>query len=179
MPELGQNAIEGMLKLLLKVMDYMASGHHNLVYNVRELAGFPGGFVVPDTCEAWLDLHLTPDSRIDKLKTELEKLVQAAAESIPGVNAHIRFEDTYKGYQISPKSPIVKKLRDTYKKASLAWEPQDFRSHSDGNVLWAAGVEPIIMGPGQLEAAHTPEESVSFSQVVQAARLYLNLASSL
>jgi acetylornithine deacetylase len=179
MPELGQNAIEGMLKLLLNVTDYMSSGHHGLVYNVRELTGFPGGFVVPDTCEAWLDLHLPPDSKIDTLKSELEELVQVAAESIPGVNARLRFEDTYKGYQISPKSPIVKKLKENYKKASLPWESQDFRSHSDGNVLWAAGVEPIIMGPGQLEAAHTPEESVSFSQVIRAARLYLSLATSL
>jgi acetylornithine deacetylase len=179
MPELGQNAIEGMLKLLLKVTDYMTSGHHGLVYNVRELTGFPRGFVVPDTCEAWLDLHLPPDSKIDTLKSELEELVQVAAESIPGVNARLRFEDTYKGYQISPKRAMVKKLRESYKKVSLLWEPQDFRSHSDGNVLWAAGVDPVIMGPGRLESAHAPEESVSFSQVVQAAQLYLNLASSL
>ena len=179
MPELGHNAIEGMLKLLLKVIDCLTSERHSLVYNVRELTGFPGGFVVPDTCEAWLDFHLTPDSRIDALKSELEKFVQAAAESIPGVEAHLRFEDAYSGYQISQKSLIAKKLKETYKKASLPWESQEFRSHSDGNVLWATRVEPIIMGPGRLEAAHTPEESVSFSKVVQAAQLYLSLASSL
>jgi acetylornithine deacetylase len=179
MPELGQNAIEGMLKLLLRVIDYMASGHHGLVYNVRELTGFPGGFVVPDTCETWLDLHLPPNSRIDTLRSELEGLVQLAAESILGVDAYLKFEDTYSGYQISPKRAMVKKLRDAYKKASLPWESQDFRSHSDGNVLWAAGVDPIIVGPGRLESAHTPEESVSFSQVIQAARLYFNLATSL
>jgi acetylornithine deacetylase/succinyl-diaminopimelate desuccinylase-like protein len=33
-----------------------------------------------------------------------------------------------------------------------------------------------VLGPGRLEAAHTPEESVPFQQVVQAAQLYLNLA---
>ena len=179
MPELGQNAIEGMLKLLLTVLDYMSSGHHGLVYNVRELTGFPGGFVVPDTCETWLDLHLPPNSRIDTLKSELEGLVRSAAESIPGVDAHLKFEDTYSGYQISPERAMVKKLREAYKKASLQWESQNFRSHSDGNVLWAAGVNPIIVGPGRLEAAHTPEESVSFSQVIQAAQLYLSLASYL
>jgi acetylornithine deacetylase len=58
----------------------------------------------------------------------------------------------------------------------VAWETQDFRSHSDGNVLWGAGVDPIIFGPGRLETAHTPEESVNFRQVVQAAQLYLNFA---
>jgi acetylornithine deacetylase len=176
MPELGQNAIETMLKLLLKVTEYITSMPKGVVYNIRQLSGFPGGFVVPDTCEAWLDLHLHPDSRVDVLKAELEQLVEAVDESTFGLDAYIRFESTQSGYRISPKRPLVKKLKEVYKKLSLPWEPQDFRSHSDGNVLWAAGVDPIILGPGRLETAHTAEESVDFSQVVQAARLYLNCA---
>jgi acetylornithine deacetylase len=179
MPELGQNAIENMLKLLLQVTEYTTSLPHGLVYNVRELSGFPGGFVVPDICEAWLDLHLPPDSRIDVLKAELEQLVEAAGANIPGLDANIRFEDTYSGYRISQERPLVKRLKEVYEKTSLPWEPQDFRSHSDGNVLWSAGVDPIILGPGRLEAAHAPEESVSFDQVIQVARLYLNFALSL
>jgi acetylornithine deacetylase len=179
MPELGQNAIETMLKLLLRVTEYISSTPQSLVYNIRQLSGFPGGFVVPDTCEAWLDLHLPPDLRIDELKAELEQLVETAAEDIPGLDTYLRFEDTYSGYRISPERPLVKKLREVYAKVSLGWDTQHFRSHSDGNILWAAGVDPIILGPGRLETAHTADESVSFSQVVQAARLYLNFALSL
>ncbi len=179
MPELGQNAIEAMLRLLIRVTDYATSSPLGLVYNIRELSGFPGGFVVPDICEAWLDLHLPPDSRIDLLKTELEQLVEEAGENIPGLNIHMRFEDTHSGYRISQERALVKKLKEVYQNMSLSWNPNDFRSHSDANVLWAAGVDPIILGPGRLEAAHTPEESTSFSQVVQAARVYLNLILAL
>jgi acetylornithine deacetylase len=179
MPELGQNAIETMLKLMLKVTEYTASVKNELVYNIRELSGFRGGFVVPDMCEAWLDLHLPTNSRIDIVKTELEQLVEDADQDIQGLDAYLRFESTYSGYKISPKRPLVKKLKDLYTKMNLTWEPQDFRSHSDGNILWAGGVDPIILGPGRLEAAHTPEESVEFDQVVQAAKLYLNFALSL
>jgi acetylornithine deacetylase len=176
MPELGQNAIETMLKLLLRITEYATPAPHGLVYNIRELSGFPGGFVVPDACEAWLDLHLPPNARIDVLKTELEQLVKAAGANIDGLNARLKFEETYAGYRISEERPLIGKLKETYTKMSLPWEPQDFRSHSDGSVLWAAGVDPIVLGPGRLEAAHTPEESVPFQQVVQAAQLYLNLA---
>lgn len=179
MPELGQNAIETMLKLLLKVTEYFGTVPKDVVYNIRQLSGFPGGFVVPDTCEAWLDLHLHPDSRVDVLKAEMEQLVEAADETIPGLDAYIRFESTQSGYRISPKRPLVKKLREVYKKLSLGWGPQDFRSHSDGNVLWAAGVDPIVLGPGSLETAHTADESVDFRQVVQAAQLYVNFALSI
>ena len=176
MPELGENAIEAMLKLLLKVTEYAASVPHGLVYNIRQLSGFPGGFVVPDTCEAWLDLHLPPDSRIDVLKAELEQLLEAAGENIPNLDAYIRFEETYSGYRISPDRPLVRKLKEAFGRVSLPWDPQQFRSHSDGNVLWAAGVDPIILGPGRLDSAHTAEESVSLQQVTQAAQLYVDFA---
>lgn len=179
MPELGQNAIEAMLKLLLKVTEYADSAPQGLVYNIRQLSGFPGGFVVPDSCEAWIDLHLPPDSRMDTLKAELEQLVEEAGENISGMDAYIRFENAHSGYLISPKRPVVKKLKDAYQKMALPWEPQVFRSHSDGNVLWAGGTDPVILGPGNLETAHTPEESVNFSNVVQAAKLYLAFAQSL
>jgi acetylornithine deacetylase len=179
MPELGQNAIEAMLRLLLHITEYAGSTPHGLVYNIRELSGFPGGFVVPDTCEAWLDLHLPPNARLDVLKRELEKLVEAASADIPDLNTRLKFEETHAGYRISEERPLINKLKETYTEMSLPWEPQDFRSHSDGSVLWAAGVDPIVLGPGRLEAAHTPEESVSFQQVVRAAQLYLNLAMSL
>ncbi len=179
MPELGQNAIEAMLKLMLKFTEYADSAPQGLVYNIRQLSGFPGGFVVPDSCEAWLDFHLPPDSRMDALKADLEQLVEEAGENIPGMDAYIRFENAHSGYLISPKRPVVKKLREAYNEMSLPWEPQVFRSHSDGNVLWAGGADPIILGPGNLETAHTPEESVDFSQVVQAAKLYLAFALSL
>jgi acetylornithine deacetylase len=179
MPELGQNAIEAMLKLLLKLTEYANSAPQGLVYNIRQLSGFPRGFVVPDRCEAWLDLHLPPDARMDTLKAELEQLVEEAGENIPGMDAYIRFENAHSGYLISPKRPVVKKLREAYQKTALPWEPQVFRSHSDGNVLWAGGADPVILGPGNLETAHTPEETVDFSQVVQAAKLYLTFALSL
>ncbi|MBN1691563.1 MAG: M20/M25/M40 family metallo-hydrolase [Dehalococcoidia bacterium] len=176
MPELGQNAIENMLKLLLQVTGYTTTVSSGLVYNIRQLSGFPGGFVVPDTCEAWLDLHLPPDSRMDVLKADLEHLVEDAGKVIPSLDAYIRFENTQSGYRISQDRPLVQRLREVCKGMKVPWQPQDFRSHSDGNVLWGAGVDPIILGPGRLETAHTPEESVVFSQVVQAAQLYLNFA---
>jgi len=179
MPELGQNAIENMLKLLLEVTGYTTSVSSGLVYNIRQLSGFPGGFVVPDTCEAWLDLHLPPDSRMDVLKADLEELVEKAGKEIQGLDAYIRFENTHPGYRISQERPLVRRLRKVCKDMKIAWDTQDFRSHSDGNVLWGAGVDPIIFGPGRLETAHTPEETVNFSQVVQASQLYLNFALAL
>lgn len=179
MPELGQNAIENMLRLLLRLTEYANSAPHGLVYNVRQLSSYPGGFVVPDSCEAWLDLHLPPDSRMDLLKAELEQLIEEASQNTEVMDAYIRFENAQSGYFISQDRHLVKKLKEVFRRASLPWEPQIFRSNSDANVLWAGGSDPIILGPGQLEIAHTADESVELSQVMQATELYLDFALSL
>jgi acetylornithine deacetylase len=57
----------------------------------------------------------------------------------------------------------------------MKWQPGVFRSHSDANQIWTAGIKPILLGPGSLEMAHIPEESVSFAQVCTAAEIYLDL----
>jgi len=65
-------------------------------------------------------------------------------------------------------------LRAACEHQGLVWAPAAFRSHSDANQLRAAGVKPLVLGPGQLAQAHTHEESVSFGQVRRAADLYLD-----
>ena len=178
LPEVGQNAIEAMLRLLLHVTDFAASEGSRLVYNIRELAGLPSGFVVPDLCEAWLDFHLPPDMRMDSLKADLENIVAPDALGMSALDLYMRFEDTYAGYEISPERAFVKRLRKVYESMSRDWSPQLFRSHSDGNVLWAAGIDPIVLGPGRLDLAHSQDEGISLSEVIQAAELYLNIARS-
>ncbi len=178
-PEAGQNAIENMLRLLLRFTESITSRGDRLVYNIRDMTGFAGGFVVPDICETWLDLHLPPSVKINNLKNEIRQLMKEAQNSIPALNASLEFVSTYPGYQIDFKEPIVNKIKGIYHRLSIPWKPRDFRSHSDGNVLRMAGIYPIILGPGRLEAAHAPEESVPFEHVVLATQVYLNLALSL
>ena len=175
-PKQGQNAIFGMLQLLLSVTEFATLKQGGLVYNIRDLSVLPLGFFVPESCEAWLDLHMPPDYEIDGLKTELEELVATCSQKTPLLETEISFEENQAGYRISPEKPIVKILKQVYDSLSLAWGPADFRSHSDANILWTAGTAPVILGPGRLEEAHTPDESVSFTQVLDASRIYLNLA---
>ena len=74
---------------------------------------------------------------------------------------------------------MTEALKAVYARRSVPLECQAFRSHSDANELWAAGVKPLLLGPGQLEKAHAHEESVSFGQVRLAAEIYLELLASL
>jgi acetylornithine deacetylase len=175
----NQNPIESMLHILLQVSHYMMQNRPEGVYNVRNILSTQAGFAVPDWCEAWLDVHLPPNAPIGDISLELEEILDRTRGENPQVDATIRIATIEAGYELPKKGFMVEALQANYPRHALTWQPQAFPSHSDANQLWAAGVKPILLGPGQLEKAHSPEESVSFKQVTVAAELYRDLILSL
>jgi acetylornithine deacetylase len=174
----GENPIKAMLHLLLKVSHYLETKRPEAVYNIRELFSSQAGFVVPDRCEAWLDNHLPPTAPIGEIMLELEELLHREHQEDPQLDAALRFATIHAGYQLPEKGSLVEALKTNFGNHGLPWKPQPFRSHSDANVLWAAGIKPILLGPGQLEQAHAPGESISFQQVCLAAQLYYGLLTT-
>ena len=82
-------------------------------------------------------------------------------------------------YKLPKKGQVVEALESTYERRSLCWDPQAFRSHSDANQIWTAGMKPLLLGAGQLEKAHASDESVSFRQVCLAAEIYFDLLAKM
>jgi len=62
LPERGHNAVESMLRVLLHLGNdvLFERGSSEIVYSIREMNSSQAGFVVPDRCEAMIDLHLPP-----------------------------------------------------------------------------------------------------------------------
>jgi acetylornithine deacetylase len=172
----SQNAVEAMLRLLLQVTGYLQRERVDVVYNVRELFSSSSGFVVPERCEAYLDLHLPPTAPTGVILAELEELA-AQSDNDEGQTVSIDFAVSTidRGYELPEKGPLISALRDSFEARSRAWAPTAFRSHSDANQLWAAGVRPVVFGPGQLEQAHAAGESVAFDEVCLAADLYFDV----
>jgi acetylornithine deacetylase len=174
-----QNPVQSMLSLLLRITRYLEKERPEAVYNIRDLLSTRAGFVVPDWCEAWIDIHLPPRVPIGDITQDLEGILSHARKENPKLEATIRFTNIHTGYELPDKAPVVEALHDLYQKKSLPWEPEPFCSHSDANLLWASGVKPLLLGPGSLDKAHAPDESVSFQQVKGAAELYYELATDL
>jgi len=175
----GCNAVEDMLKILLKLTRYMSETRNELVYNIRDLFSVGGGFVVPEGCEAWLDVHLPPAAPVAEITMDLEEMILQERQADSSLDAAVRFTTIQPGYTLPEKGPVIEALREAVIDQGLEWTPLSFPSHSDANQLWSAGVKPIVIGCGQLEKAHGPEESVAFTQVRQAAELYYRLALNL
>lgn len=177
LPELGHNAVESMLRVLLHLGGNSLFNREQteIVYSIREMRSSQKGFVVPDRCEAWIDLHLPPDRDPASLEREIRQIVSGADHYIPGLDLSVSFEFASAGYNLGVDNPLARTLEEIYPRLGLPLKLDAFRSHSDGNLFFAAGVKPLILGPGALEICHTPEEQVEFSEVLAAARIYAAL----
>lgn len=174
-----ENAIEVLLNGLIEIGQYMGTTRRDVIYNIRDLFSSRTGFTVADRCEAWLDIHIPPSSPVGEIATELEEVFLHYCEKHKNIRSTFRIMTIEAGYELPPRGPIVESLQKIYTQRGIAWKPNVFRSHSDANQLWAAGIKPILLGAGRLEMAHTPEESVSFQKVCKVSQIYTDLISDL
>jgi len=177
LPELGHNAVESMLRVLLLLGNdpLFKRKESEIVYSIREMSSSRAGFVVPDRCETWIDLHLPPDNDPVALQEAIRRIVADAGRFIPGLDLHLDFDFASSGYNLGTDNLLAQILRDVSPRLGLEPRLDAFRSHSDGNLFYAAGTKPLILGPGSLETAHTPDEQVILAEVATAARIYAAL----
>ncbi len=177
LPELGHNAVESMLRVLLHLGrdPLFDRSKTEIAYSIREMSSSRAGFVVPDRCETWIDLHLPPQMDPATVEAAIRGRVAGAAELIPGLNLEFECNFSAPGYSLELKNSLTARLRQTYEQLQIPWRHDAFRSHSDGNLFHQAGVKPLILGPGALEVAHTPEEHTTLDEVYNAVKIYLAL----
>ncbi|HKL26574.1 MAG TPA: M20/M25/M40 family metallo-hydrolase [Desulfuromonadales bacterium] len=178
LPELGHNAIESMLRVLLQIerSPLFAQEPSQLVYSIREMSSSRAGFVVPDRCETLIDLHLAPEANPGEVRRQIEDTLAKARQNIKGLALEAVFDFEAEGYQLAADNRLSAILEDIYPLLNLPLELVPFRSHSDGNLFYQAGTRPMILGPGSLETAHTAEEKTTLGEVEAAARIYAALA---
>ena len=178
MPEVGANAIHGMLSWILALFDeFLGPGlAGQVVANPREIQGGSTMFVVPARCQAVVDVHWRPGIDSGKVLEAVERARQTALASHPlcGLDAEVTFSSV--GFDNPPADPLLAPLWRALAWAGLPGAPCVFRSHSDAAIFQQAGSMAVVCGPGRLEMAHAPDEQVSFAQVEAAARLYAALA---
>lgn len=174
MPELGDNAVEAMLRVLLFLgKDSLFNRTESeIVYSIREMHSSRHGFVVPDRCETWIDLHLPPEKDPQLLIGSIRQIVDRARAEIAGLNVNLDFGFVSSGYHLGTNNAVARALPGIYQELGLPLKFDAFRSHSDGNLFFAAGGKPLILGPGALETAHTADEQVPFREVLAASRIY-------
>jgi acetylornithine deacetylase len=167
------HAVTAMLKSLLKIIGFIEESYPDSIYNIRDVSSSEAGFAVPDRCSAAIDLHIPP-------RLSAANVCEALAAQVDALNTGAltcEFSTVDEGYRISENSTVHELIAAVVPQHTATNEL--FRSHSDANQLWTAGIKPVILGPGSLAQAHTEHESMSFSQLCDAASIYYRLLCTL
>ncbi len=175
----ADNAIQTLLRRLLRATDFLEAHPRRPAYNVRDLNSAAGGFAVPDYCESSLDVHLPPEASLGEFVTELEEQLLGDLDDAARERLDVDFETIDAGFMLPERGLLPERLRGVIEGRGREFRPRSFRSHSDANRFWATGVRPLVLGPGRLRWAHCSEEHVRFPQVAEAAQIYLDLLRSL
>jgi len=150
------------------------------VINMGTISGGDQPSTVAAHCAMKLDRRWVTTETIDQVFGDLEVLLQKVRKLRPGLKTKISRVPggmatmIHGPVTIDPKNPIVlaaqKALNDFEQTATPLTV---FPAWTDASLLSREGKTPtIIWGPGELNYAHSPEESIKLEDVTMAAELY-------
>jgi len=164
----GVNAIERAIELVsrLKKLPFLYTEHPLIGpggLNVEKFSGGDGELRVPDLCTIEIDFHVLPEQSTEEVILQVKEIL----EEDPLVSYVIK--DVSEPFALPEESPIIGEISRAYREA-LGREPKlsGMPSWTDAAHLFAAGIQPVVFGPGELARCHTPEERIELSEVVEA-----------
>lgn len=169
------NAIYAMLRFLIQFEDWIESHELEAVMNIRDLRSSKSGFAVPDRCDVAVDLHFPPGVSSGVFSEEMRAFIEEQLSVSHASSYELEFPTLADGFEVSVDAAFPQILKRVFQLMKKEWNPIAFKSHSDANLLRDTGCLTIILGPGQLETAHSKDECVAFDQVCGAAEIYTRL----
>jgi acetylornithine deacetylase len=156
-PELGESAIEKLLNALERIRridlptdDLLGAS----TLNIGTIAGGRAPNVVPD--EARAEVMIRVVGGVSKLRNHIEAAVQPDAEA----------------HEILLIPPVHLRLLDGFQSTVVAFA-------TDIPAFGNAWGEPFLIGPGSIHVAHTSEERIPKSELMEAVVLYRQLVERL
>ncbi|SFK59240.1 acetylornithine deacetylase [Halogranum rubrum] len=145
---------------------------------------------VPAELVAEIRIGVAPGETVDEVEAQYEaRLAEVVADS-EWLSEHPptfeRFTIQFEPAETDPDEPVVAALQDGMRETGLdETEPQGATYGADSRHYVAAGIPTVVFGPGTIEQAHFPDETVHWPDVEQArttiaatARRYLSEGSS-
>jgi len=141
---------------------------------------------VPATLTAEFRIGVAPGETVDEVEAEFEqRLAEVVAES-EWLSAHPpgfeRFSIQFEPSEVDPDEPVVRAVQAAMRTTGLPdAEPRAETYGADARHYIHAGIPAVVFGPGRIEQAHFPDETVHWPDVLaagetiaEAARTYLS-----
>lgn len=184
-PTAGDNAVLRMMRLVAALQSYYdkalagrTSGAMKSTVNVGMFHGGHNTNVVPSACAVEIDRRLLPNEKVKDAFAELKHVVdgvgepksQYSVEFLTGTNGFFAPEN---GQVVAAFESVVEEQTGRKVKFLNATGVSDGRYYADD------GIEIINFGPGSGTQGHAANESVPIAEMVDAARIQLEVVSRL
>jgi succinyl-diaminopimelate desuccinylase len=177
MPHLGQNAILEMVRFLRRVEEHLDLGAepHPLLgeptFTVGTIQGGVAINVIPDACEAQLDIRLVPGLDHREVVRRVRELGEGRVE--------VEVLDWKEPVESDPDAEIVGlSLQAVEEITGQPRSPKGVSYYTDGTVIAnSLQIPMVIVGPADTGMTHQPNEYVEVSRLVEAVKIYLLIAT--
>ncbi|MGM0448907.1 MAG: M20/M25/M40 family metallo-hydrolase [Methanobacteriota archaeon] len=128
---------------------------------------------VPATLEAEFRIGVAPGETVAEVEAAFRERLAAVADEDPWLRDNPprfeRFSVQFEPAEIAVDEPVVEAVRAGLVATGLPdVEPRGATYGADSRHLVAAGVPAVLFGPGTIDEAHYPDETIAWEQVVRA-----------
>ncbi len=180
-PEKGKSAISAMAGAITALDHFFAKRlakirHPDLGPSTGSVGLIHGGSginIVPDFCEASVDVRLVPGQSWEETYNEIQQAVEAT-------NSAVRWE--FDSQPMADPPFCLERDHPTVVRtcAGLGREESQVVNFScDASKIAATGLPCMVVGPGDIAHAHTATESIAIEDLLQGVEAYTKIAESL
>ncbi len=169
-PALGRNALEGMHQVLGELLAWreeLQGRHHNPLFevpvptlNLGHIHGGDNPNRICAQCELHIDIRPLPGMDLDDLRQTMAKRLE---QRLAGSGLELQLEPLFGG------TPAM----ETDAGAAIVQAAEQLTGHSAGAVAFGTegpylnelGMDTIILGPGDIDQAHQPDEYLALDRL--------------
>src|SRR5262249_13386855 len=132
--------------------------------------------LVPEVCELQIDRRTLPGEEPANILAEFQEIVDDLSRSDPEFRAVIEAPFLEDAYLDTPATAAIVNLTERACHSVLGRSClQGVPYATNASKLSRVGIPSVVIGPGNIDQAHTAVEFVDLDQVVQAAEIYLRI----
>ena len=169
-PSLGKNALEGMHKIIDGLLTYrgeLQHRHHDHHFkvptptlNLGHIKGGDNPNRICPSCELHFDIRILPGMTVEAVRAEARARL---TDALAGSGFELEFHSLFRG-----TDPL-----ETPGTSALVKTAEELTGHgaeavafaTEGPFLQKLGMQTVILGPGDIDVAHQPNESLPIERV--------------
>jgi len=170
-PERGVSAIAVAAQLIVRIHDRFAGGWEaatsnslfdppRTTVNIGVIEGGTAKNIIAGHCAFLVEWRAVPGELPDSFLGELQALLEEARQAEPRALLHLEPLRAEAGFSPGPSGPLLQRLSNL-----LPGQPMGISFGSEASRVASVAEEVIVLGPGDMQTAHSDRECVPIAEL--------------